>query len=58
MSCAEVAQMNSREVDVVFRSPSFEGEELTICRRRTEEGFEIGILHADGKAAAVARVLC
>ena len=57
MSCAELAKLTIREVDVVFRSPSFEGEELTICRRETEEGFEIGILHADGKAAAVARVL-
>lgn len=58
MSCAEREKMNIREIDVIFRSPSFEGEELTICRRETEEGFEIGILHADGKAAAVARVLC
>lgn len=58
LSCEELAKLTIREVDVVFRSPSFEGEVLTICRRRTEEGFEIGILHADGKAAAVARVLC
>ena len=58
LSCAELEKLNIREVDVVFRSPSFEGEELTICRRRTEEGFEIGILHPGGKAAVVARVLC
>lgn len=58
LSCEELEKLAIREVDVVFRSPSFEGEELTICRRKTEEGFEIGILHADGKAAAVARMLC
>ena len=58
LSCEELRGMSIREVDVMFRSPSFEGEVLTICRRKTEEGFEIGVLHADGKAAAVARVLC
>ena len=58
LSCAELAKLQIREMDVIFRSPSFEGEELTVCRRKTEDGFDVGILHADGKAAVVARVLC
>ena len=46
------------EVEVTFKSQSFEGEELTICRREIEDGFEIGILHADGKPAVVAIIRC
>ena len=56
LSCNEWESLDIKEIDVIFRSPSFEGEILTICKRNTENGFDIGILHADGKAAVVARV--
>ena len=56
--CRKWEELEIREVEVAFKSQSFEGEELTICRREAEDGFEIGILHADGKPAVVAAVRC
>ena len=43
--------MAIKEIDVIFRSPAFEGEQLTICRRKNDSGFDLGVLHADGKVA-------
>lgn len=54
--CREWDERKIREVEVSFKSQSFEGEELTICRREAEDALEIGILHADGKPAAVALI--
>ena len=45
------------EMDVLFRSPSYEGEVLRLCRRETETGIELGLFHADGSPAALARIL-
>lgn len=56
ISTAEWKERPVREMDVIFRSPSYEGEVLTICRRNTPDGMELAMLHEDGRAAAVARV--
>lgn len=53
-SCKEITELDPKEVEIVFRSPSYEGETLSIRRRSTESGIEIGMIKADGKAAAVA----
>ena len=57
LSTAELSAHPVREMEVIFRSPSYEGEALTLCRRETEGGLELALLHADGKAAALSRIL-
>ena len=47
--------MDIKEIDVLFKSQSFEGETLKICKREFENGFDIGVLHADGSIAVNAR---
>ena len=53
-SCKEIADLAPTEVEIIFRSPCFEGETLSIRRRDAENGLEIGMIKKDGKAAAVA----
>lgn len=57
-SCQELAEMPIREMDVLFRAPCFEGDRLSIRRRDTGEGPEIGILREDGKTAVAAKIFC
>ncbi len=40
-SCHELAAMNIRSIDALFRSPCYEGDELIWQRTRTEEGFVV-----------------
>ena len=55
-SCAETDAMNVREMEVHFRTPCFEGETLTVCRRAAGDATEYGMLHADGRVAALFRI--
>lgn len=56
-STAELNKMSFKEIDVLFKSQSFEGETLTICKKEIENGFDIGVLHNDGSAAVSARFI-
>lgn len=42
---------------IAYRLQCFEGETLSLYRRETENGFDIGIIEEDGKTAATLRVL-
>ena len=55
LSCAELENTNVTDAEVVFKTPCYEGNELTIYRRPTENGFDIGMLLHDGRTAAAAR---
>ena len=55
-SCREMADMPIREVDILFRSPCYEGDLLSICRRDVSDGMEIGVLQQDGSTAAAAKI--
>lgn len=57
-SCSELADMSIREMDVLFRTPCYEGDILSIRRRETPEGPEIGVLRADGSTAVAAKIFC
>ena len=57
-SCEELANMSIREVDVLFRAPCYEGDVLSIRRRETPDGPEIGVLRADGSTAVAAKIFC
>ena len=47
--------MPRREIDVIFRAPCFEGEELTVLRRETESGWDLCVRKPDGAAALLIR---
>jgi len=57
VSTAELREKPICEMDVIFRSPSYEGEVLQLLRRDTEDGMELALVHENGKAAALARVV-
>ena len=44
-----------REIDVIFRAPCFEGEELTVLRRVTDTGWDICVRKPDGSTALLIR---
>lgn len=54
-STAEVAELAIREIDLVFRAPCFEGDELELRQRRTEQGLDLAFLR-EGKPAFLARL--
>ena len=57
-SCDELNNLSIREVDVLFRAPCYEGDLLSIRRRKTSDGMEIGILRPDGSTAVAAKIFC
>lgn len=52
-STAELDSMNISELEICYRTPCYEGEELIFKRRKTESGYEIGMIKPNGKAAAL-----
>ena len=44
-----------REIDVIFRAPCFEGEELTVLRRITDTGWALCVRKPDGSPAVLIR---
>ena len=57
-SCAELGKMNITEIEAVYRSQCFEGENLTFKKRITDTGMEIGVIKEDGSTAAIIRLVC
>lgn len=57
-SCEELNNMSIREVDVLFRTSCYEGDLLSIRRRETPDGPEIGVLRQDGSTAVAAKIFC
>jgi len=55
-SCEELDRMNISEIEIAYRLQCFEGEFLSLRKRQTEDGMEIGVLKADGTTAAVLRI--
>ncbi len=51
LSGEELARLPQGEVEIVFRSPCFEGERLIVLRRETETGWELAALKTDGTPA-------
>lgn len=56
-SVAEQKAMKIREIDAIFRAQCFEGDELALQRRETEDGYDIR-LAKDGKAMFLAHLVC
>ena len=53
---AEYLALSPREVEVQYLAPCFEGEELSLFRKQTEEGYLFALRKEDGKTAFLARV--
>lgn len=47
----ELKDFPQGEIEIVFRTPCFEGDALTVRRRETETGWELAALKADGTPA-------
>ena len=48
----ELKNLPQGSVEIIFRVPCFEGEELTLVRRLTDTGWELAVLKPDGTPAA------
>lgn len=56
-STAEQAEHRFREAELQYLTPCYEGEELTVLRRATDEGFLLSIRKGSGETAVLARFL-
>ena len=48
----ELKDFPQGEIEIVFRTPCFEGDALSLRRRETETGWELALLREDGSPAA------
>ena len=55
-SRAELREMRVGGMDVIFRSPCFEGETLALQRRETDAGTDIRFSKSDGTTALLVRI--
>lgn len=56
-SCKELEQMNIKGVEISFRSPCFEGDNLILRQRKADNGIEIGIFRPDDTLAATVKII-
>lgn len=56
-STEQQERMDIRGLEINYLSQSMEGETLSIMKRDAEGGMELGVLHADDRAAATAKLL-
>ena len=54
---AELDALQIREIDAIFRNQCFEGDELVLSRKATEDGYDVR-LAKDGKTAFLAHLVC
>ncbi len=52
----ELSELEIREMELYFRAPCFEGDTLTLCRRTTDTGYEIGVFLPDGKTVLLGKI--
>lgn len=52
LSSGELKAMPQGGVEIIFRAPCFEDEELSLRRRLTDAGWELALLRPDGAPAA------
>ena len=56
-SCAELAGMDIKGLDMQFLHQCYEGETVSIRKRETDRGMEIGVLNGEGKTAFAAAII-
>ena len=55
-SSQQLVQMDIASVDITYKNQCYEGEELSVRLKETEDGFEMGIIKEDGSAGAMALI--
>ena len=55
-SAKEIACMAIHELEIHFSTPCYEGDQLTVYRKKTDGGYRLGVKKEDGKAAALAEL--
>jgi len=55
-SVAELESMDVSEMEIMFYTPCFEGEQLDVLRRKTDYGWEFGVRKPNGRYAALAQM--
>jgi len=50
-SVSEHEEMDIREVEISYRRACYEGEDLDICRERTDDGWRFAVIRPDGETA-------
>ena len=55
LSTEELKTLHTGRMDVIFRSPCFEGETLSLERRKSESGLDLRFVK-DGGTALLARI--
>jgi acyl-ACP thioesterase len=56
-TCAQLAEMNIRELDMQFLLQCYEGETIRFVRRHAENGLmEVGAINEDGKVCFMAAI--
>lgn len=53
-SAKELAGIPVRELEIHFSTPCYEGEQLTVFRKKSDAGWLLAVKKEDGKAAALA----
>lgn len=56
LSTVRRRELDIKGLDISYRSPSFEDEELGVYIRKDEGFSDIGMLHSDGKPSVLARI--
>lgn len=52
----ELESIEPKELEICYKQACYGGEELTVCRRATDNGWEFAVLREDGKPATLARL--
>ena len=52
----ELEELKIREMELYFRAPCYEGDTLTLCRRPTDTGWELGAFLPDGKTVLLGKI--
>lgn len=51
-TCKELESLNFTDIDISFKNQCYEGETLSLLKKKAENGFEIGFIKQDGTVAA------
>ncbi|MBQ8203341.1 MAG: hypothetical protein IJZ75_03575 [Clostridia bacterium] len=55
-TCEEINKMNIKEVEITYKAPCFEGENLTVKRIDTEDAIYLAMLHNDSSLASAIKL--
>ena len=57
-TCKELENLNITDIDIAFKSQCYEGENLTLLKRKVDNGLEIGFIKEDSTVATTVKFEC